>query len=440
MVSTEVLPEHLGASPPSGSSPRSFFAPTKLQNLSAVHDPTVAIGPPGGTARAALFGPDKGPEELPTPGSTINDGSWPSYPPYKPDTIVQQVNEKLRSYQESSALHTANQLGLPDMLADGPRTAAQLAAAIQNDEGMQLDASKLRRLMRFLVGRGIFERGPDTPDGLPQFQNNELTHHMRKEVSMACWSSTILLGDFFRCQSSLKDSLFYADKNLLEVHYGKSADNIFKYYQQDPEKLRGFREAMNAMAAPRIALMQCLDPGVADSPGAHIVDVGGGAGHLLAEMLRLRPLARGTVFERQQVMEDTRIYLNSKRLSDRAKAVAGDFFTGEGLPRSAEMYFIAYCLHDFQDSKAQQLLKVMNRAMAQHSILVIMEFVLPEDDLEAAGPITDMDMSIMTAATGQERTRADWDRLLSSSGLDLLRVDTPARGQPSFIYAGVHTS
>lgn len=66
--------------------------------------------------------------------------------------------------------------------------------------------------------------------------------------------------------------------------------------------------------------------------------------------------------------------------------------------------------------------------------------VLPEDDLEAAGPITDMDMSIMTAATGQERTRADWDRLLTSSGLDLLRVDTPAPGQPSFIYACVQAS
>lgn len=70
----------------------------------------------------------------------------------------------------------------------------------------------------------------------------------------------------------------------------QSADNIFKYYQQDPEKLEGFREAMNAMAAPRMALMPCLDPRVADTPGAHIVDVGGGSGHLLAEMLRLRPL------------------------------------------------------------------------------------------------------------------------------------------------------
>lgn len=53
--------------------------------------------------------------------------------------------------------------------------------------------------------------------------------------------------------------------------------------------------------------------------------------------------ARGTVFERQQVMEDTHRYLNSKRLSDRAKAVAGDFFTGAD-PRFVHTHVLACCL------------------------------------------------------------------------------------------------
>ena len=45
--------------------------------------------------------------------------------------------------------------------------------------------------------------------------------------------------------------------------------------------------------------------------------------------------------------------------------------------------------------------------------------VLPEDEMEAAGPMTDMDMSIMTAATGFERTRKDWGSLLQRADLDL---------------------
>jgi hypothetical protein len=61
--------------------------------------------------------------------------------------------------------------------------------------------------------------------------------------------------------------------------------------------------------------------------------------------------------------------------------------------------------------------------------------VVPEDDVKAAGPIANMDMSIMTAATGLERTRAAWVTLLQQAELKMLRVDTPAPGQPSFIYA-----
>ena len=39
------------------------------------------------------------------------------------------------------------------------------------------------------------------------------------------------------------------------------------------------------------------------------------------------------------------------------------------------MYFIAYCLHDFEDRRALQLLRLMGSVMAPHSTLVIMEFV-----------------------------------------------------------------
>lgn len=72
----------------------------------------------------------------------------------------------------------------------------------------------------------------------------------------------------------------------------QTGDSIFKFYHADPEKLEGFRAAMNSMAPPRIALLPCLDPAVAAAPAAHIVDVGGGVGHLLAELLRLRPKVR----------------------------------------------------------------------------------------------------------------------------------------------------
>lgn len=65
--------------------------------------PTIAA-----VARAVLSGPDKCHKELPKPGPSIEDGAWPSFPPYKPVNTTQRVNEILRGFQEASAVHAAN--------------------------------------------------------------------------------------------------------------------------------------------------------------------------------------------------------------------------------------------------------------------------------------------------------------------------------------------
>lgn len=86
-------------------------------------------------------------------------------------------------------------LKIPEVLSKGPRTAAQIAEAAQRKEGFKAKECKVRRLLRYLVGRGIFERGPDASNGDPQFQNNELTNHMRRcehadyMVSSVCHSN-----------------------------------------------------------------------------------------------------------------------------------------------------------------------------------------------------------------------------------------------------------
>ena len=85
-------------------------------------------------------------------------------------------------------------LKIPDLLGEGPKTVAQLAAAITNSSGEHAKESKLRRLLRYLAGRGIFERGPDAADGTPQYQNNDITNHMRRydasPMPIFCSSST----------------------------------------------------------------------------------------------------------------------------------------------------------------------------------------------------------------------------------------------------------
>src|SRR4051794_36628124 len=72
-----------------------------------------------------------------------------------------QIGERLRQlvngYQITQAIYVAVTLGLPDLLAEGPRTAAELAL------DAKADTHSLQRLLRALAALGILaeERNGD---------------------------------------------------------------------------------------------------------------------------------------------------------------------------------------------------------------------------------------------------------------------------------------
>jgi DNA-binding transcriptional ArsR family regulator len=66
-----------------------------------------------------------------------------------------QLNRLLWSYRISQAIHVAAVLGIADLLADGPRSAAELAEAT----GTHPDT--LYRLLRALAGAGVFHDWED---------------------------------------------------------------------------------------------------------------------------------------------------------------------------------------------------------------------------------------------------------------------------------------
>ena len=60
--------------------------------------------------------------------------------------------------------------------------------------------------------------------------------------------------------------------------------------------------------------------------------------------------------------------------------------------------------------------------------------VLQEDDVTAAGPAANMDVSMLCSTSGYERTHAEFESLAAGAGLQLDKIDTPVPGQPSLIY------
>jgi hypothetical protein len=98
------------------------------------------------------------------------------------------------AYQASRALYVAAKLGLPDLLADGPRSVDDLAAAGAH-------APSLRRLLRALAAFGVFAEGEDG-----RFALGPLGGCLRADAPGSVRALVLMLGDedFWRTWGALE--------------------------------------------------------------------------------------------------------------------------------------------------------------------------------------------------------------------------------------------
>lgn len=103
----------------------------------------------------------------------------------------------------------------------------------------------------------------------------------------------------------------------------------------------------------------------------HVVDVGGGDGTLLIAMLNEYPTLRGTVVDLPDTAETARKMFDAAGLSDRGKAVAGDFFGA--LPAGAEGYLLSAVLHEWSDEDARVILRNCAAAAGADGAVFVIE-------------------------------------------------------------------
>ena len=99
-----------------------------------------------------------------------------------------------------------------------------------------------------------------------------------------------------------------------------------------------------------------------------VVDVGGGNGSLLIELLRRQPALSGIVFDLPETVRD------EDALGDRIAFVAGSFF--ESVP-PGDVYVLSTILHDWDDESATKILRTIRRRASPESRLILLEAVVP---------------------------------------------------------------
>jgi hypothetical protein len=162
---------------------------------------------------------------------------------------------------------------------------------------------------------------------------------------------------------------------------------FFEYLDTNPELAAVFNDAMTSMSA------MSTDPVVAvfDFSGfRRIVDVGGGHGSLLAAVLQSAPDAHGVLFDLPSVVEGAPPVLDAAGVGDRCTVSAGSFM--DAVPEGGDAYLLKTIIHDWDEETALLILRNVRAAMGPQAKLLLMEMVLPQHASSHFETMLDLEM------------------------------------------------
>jgi O-methyltransferase len=294
-------------------------------------------------------------------------------------------------------LHALVALRIPDHIAQGAQTAAEVSGREGSDERATF------RLMRAAASIGILTYLGDQRFGLsPRAQllrggvPGSLRSLLLIQAGGAPWKSLGAFPDAVRRGTSQAEEVL-----------GMS---IFDYYSQpaNADEATAFSEAMSDLSGLVTAGVRAQ---LKIAGAATIVDVGGADGHLVLGLIADRPELTGVVLDLPHAAELARENASKQGLSDRFTAVAGDFFTA--VP-AGDLRLLKTVLHDWDDDHCRTILSNCRATAAAGGRAVVVEMLLGELGQPDFTAIADVTMLAVTGGT--ERNLDEFDALFAATG------------------------
>jgi hypothetical protein len=200
---------------------------------------------------------------------------------------------------------------------------------------------------------------------------------------------------------------------------------VFDWLAEHPEEASRFSETMVGFHGQEpAAVAAAYDLTGLDT----IVDVGGATGNLLIGLLSRHSAAKGILFDLPHVVKDAPAFIRAQGLEGRITIQAGSFF--ETVPSGGDAYFLSHVIHDWSEEQCLTILGNCRRAMGPKSRLLLIEMVLPTGNTPHPGKL--LDMMMLVAPGGQERTEEEYRSLLAKAGFRLTRV-VPTASEVSIV-------
>jgi SAM-dependent methyltransferase len=309
------------------------------------------------------------------------------------------------------AVRVAATLRLADLMHAGVSRLEELA------ERTEADADALGRLLRHLTHHGVFaEPSPG------RFTINETADLLRSDHPSGVfrWLDLKEFGGRMDLAFTGLMHTVRTGRPAWETVFGAP---FWDYLAADAAFAASFDEMMAGSVRNTAAT------GYDWSGVRHVIDVGGGTGSLLAEVLHGHADIRGTLVDLPDTVVRGRRLLAEQGLDGRCDFAGQSFF--DPLPPGGDVYVLSGVLHDWNDEQATAILRRCAEAAGDNGRVVIIEHSPSGKDPRA---IAEMDLRMLVLCGGRERSVEEYAPLAAAAGLALAEARTTPSDQLIITY------
>jgi|ERR1035437_6950050 SAM-dependent methyltransferase len=300
-------------------------------------------------------------------------------------------------------VHVVATLRIADHIAAGHAEIGALAAAAGADR------DSLHRVLRHLVSKGLFaEPAPG------RFALNDVAQGLLGEANLL----GLDLDAFGGRMAYSWGTLLSAVRSGKPAYHEAFGCGFWEDLDAHPEIAASFDALMGpGHGVPDWRVL--VDPADWESVRT-VVDVGGGTGELLAEILRARPEVRGTLVDLPRTVARAGEVFEAAGVADRVTTVGQSFF--DPPPGGGDVYVLKNVLGDWPDGEATAILRRCAEAARPFGRVVVFTGAGPGEE---ASP----ELLMMVLVGGRGRTLEEFRAMAGEAGLEVTAVGRQASGR-----------
>jgi hypothetical protein len=324
--------------------------------------------------------------------------SVPGSPDADPAADFEGLRNLLTGVVVFQIVHAFAALRIADHIADGARTAEDIA------EREHSDVRSTQHLMRAAAAQDLLRYEGDgrfSLTGEGTLLGSDVPGSQRNLALM--WGGTAHWLTWRYFPEAVRTGTSQAEKAL-----GRP---IWEHLAL-PENAEEAAIVAGAMTGLTAIVLEGAVAGISTDDVSTAIDVGGSDGQFVMGLMEKDPGLRGSVLDLPHVIGHATDRAERLGLTDRFTAVGGDFLTE--VP-AADLYLLKTVLHDWPDEQSRTILRNCRRSATTGARAVVTETLVSE-----IGTPNDFatlsDMVMLGILGGMECDQEEWDALFAATG------------------------